>query len=214
MLYLSVYLVVFLKVINLAVGSYYANNYPYIGVEELNVGSRLSSDSHGAADNNAYLQKKSHDHGNDVQASQHGVNFYDKDNISKGHDLTHIKNGASVDDHKHVVGQNLETDKSHNRKHIKSGFHNTYNKDESGSNSSFYEDSDDRGGKLVYDKSHGVTGDAHDQKYHEGVRDGQLRDRLDDRHGGYNSAGKQDRQHYLEQDQGKSYSNIRNSFLC
>lgn len=184
--------------------NFYANNYPYIGatIDSAQAGSSVSSDSHGAADNSAFSAKKAHDRGNDVLSAQHGLQFYDKDNALKGHDIVRMKTGTSVDDHKHVIGQNVETDKSHNRKHIKSGFHNTYNKDESGTNSSFYEDSDDRGGKLAYDKSHGVTGDQSDRRYREGLRDGQMRDRLDDRFGAYDRRDAQDRQHYVEQDRG------------
>lgn len=195
-------MVVLLNVINFALGNLYANNYPYNGYESLNTEGSALTDSRGIADNSAFQNKQTNDRGNDVYAGQEGTQFHNKENVSKGHDLIHRKTAASIDDQQHVIGQNLETDKSHNRKHIKSGFHNTYNKDESGSNSSFYEDSDDRGGKLVYDKRHGITGDTHDMKYNEGIRDGLLKDRFDDRYVDYVARGNQDRQHYLAHDQG------------
>ncbi|XP_037030204.1 uncharacterized protein LOC119070025 [Bradysia coprophila] len=183
-------------------GSYYANNYPYIGIESTNAGGIGSQDIRGAADSNVYVKNLAHDHGNNLYSGQEGAKFFNKENLAKGHDVAHQKNGATVDDHRHVVGQNVETDKSHNRKHIKSGFHNTYSKDESGSNSSYYEDSDDRGGQVKYDKLHGTKGDVHDAKYHEQLRDGSMRDKYDDRFGGYSTRGGQDRHHLVEQDQG------------
>lgn len=66
---------------------------------------------------------------------------YNLDSDKNEHDLKQIKRGGSTDNLTHVQGENFETDKSHKRKHIKSGFQNSYHKDENGSRSSFYEDS-------------------------------------------------------------------------
>lgn len=92
-------------------GNYYANNYPYIGIESTNAGGIGSSDIRGAADSSVFVKNLAHDHGNNLYSGQEGAKFYNKENLAKGHDLSHQKNGATVDDHRHVVGQNLETDK-------------------------------------------------------------------------------------------------------
>ncbi|XP_059612798.1 uncharacterized protein LOC132259254 [Phlebotomus argentipes] len=173
----------------------YANDYPYVsyGFENGAQGSTAAS---------GFIQNQLSDKGNNLKAAQDVSQFHNLENISNGHNLNHEKQGSSSDTLKHTTGEDFETDKKHNRKHVKSGFHNTYHKDESGSNSSFYEDSDDRGGKLVYDKRHGTKGDAHDSQYREGLRDGSVRDKYDDRYGGYDNRGMHNRHHLLAEDQG------------
>lgn len=194
---------VILKLYSVVVfASLYANNYPYSAYEYATNGGSSSSGARGAADTNAYVKNQQHDVGNNVRSTEDTAKFYNKDNAVKGHDITQLKSGNSIDDTKRVTGENFETDKSHNRKHVKSGFRNTYNKDESGSNSSFFEDSDDRGEKLVYDKRHGTRGDAYDTTFRENLRDGSLRDRGDDRQGGHSVRGAQDQRHLIAQDQG------------
>uniref|UniRef100_A0A1B0DR89 Uncharacterized protein n=2 Tax=Phlebotomus papatasi TaxID=29031 RepID=A0A1B0DR89_PHLPP len=173
----------------------YANDYPYVSYGYEN-GAQGSSDASG------FVQNTLSDNGNNLKAAQDVSKFYNLENISNGHTLNHEKQGVSSDSLKHTTGEDFETDKKHNRKHVKSGFHNSYHKDESGSNSSYYEDSDDRGGKLVYDKRHGTKGDAHDSQYREGLRDGSLRDKYDDRYGGYDNRGTHNRHHLLAEDQG------------
>lgn len=199
------YVLVLLGISNGAIGQYYANQYPYNDgafiYSNLGVGGS-SSNAGGADDLRDLFKNKAYDKGNNIVMSQDTVKFIDKDNVSKEHDVTHRKLGSNVNDQRSTIGQNVEEDKSHNQKHIKSGFHNTYSKDEKGSNSSYYEDSDDHGGRLVYDKRHGVQGSNHDSRYREGLRDGYARDKLDDRYGGYNSGKARDRQRLVEQDQG------------
>ncbi|GAB0096302.1 uncharacterized protein DMENIID0001_117930 [Sergentomyia squamirostris] len=173
----------------------YANDYPYVSYG-------YENNAQGATDASGYVQNALSDKGNNIKAAQDISKFHNLENISNGHTLKHDKQGTSSDSLRHTTGEDFETDKKHNRQHVKSGFHNTYHKDESGSNSSYYEDSDDRGGKLVYDKRHGTKGDAHDSQYQEGLMDGSVRDKYDDRYGGYDNRGSRDRHHLLAEDQG------------
>uniref|UniRef100_A0A1B0CUW0 Putative conserved secreted protein n=1 Tax=Lutzomyia longipalpis TaxID=7200 RepID=A0A1B0CUW0_LUTLO len=192
-------LLVVLCAVLLSGGAYggipYANDFPYVSYG-------YEGGASGSADASGFVQNQLSDKGNNLKAAQDVSKFYNLENVSNGHNLAHEKQGASTDTLKHTTGEDFETDKKHNRKHVKSGFHNTYHKDESGSNSSYYEDSDDRGGKLVYDKRHGTKGDAHDSQYRENLRDGSLRDKYDDRYGGYDNRGTHDRHHLVAEDQG------------
>lgn len=203
-LFRYLYVLVLLGLMNGTIGQYYANQYPYPGVafDYSNLGGSSSLISGGSDDLSDALKNQIYDKGNNIQMSQDTVKFIDKDNVSKEHDVAHRKVGSAVNDQRSTIGQDVEEDKSHKRKHIKSGFHNTYSKDEKGSNSSFYEDSDDRSGKLVYDKRHGIQGSNNDSRYKEGLRDGHVRDKLDDRYRGYNAGKARDRQFSAEQDQG------------
>lgn len=198
------YVLMMLGLLNGAIGQYYANQYPYnVGTFIYsNLGGGASLHAGGADDLRDLFENKAHETANVVVMSQDTVKFIDKDNISIEHDVAHRKVGASVDDQRLTIGQNVEEDKTHNRKHIKSGFHNTYSRDEKGSNSSYYEDSDDHAGKLVYDKRHGVLGSNHDERYHDKAHDGHARDKLDDRYRGYNEHKARNRHRLVDQDQG------------
>lgn len=182
------------------IGMPYANNFPY---KTYSISGTTGEDAEGRSDRSAFTKNQMTDRGNDLNSALDVSKYYNTENASKGHDLTQSKNGASTDLKKHTIGEDFETDKSHNRKQIKSGFRNSYHKDESGNNSSYYEDSDDHGGKLIYNKRHHHGGDVYDSKYNEGVRDGANRDRYDDRYGGYDTRGSRDREHYLAENQGK-----------
>lgn len=177
----------------------YANDYPYN--YEYGKNNRNTE-----GDENRFLANKLSDESTNRKAAAEAAKFFNMENETKNHNLAHSKNGAASNSLKETTGEDYENDKSHKRKHIKSGFHNTYSKDESGSNSSFYEDSDDRGGKLVYDKRHGVRGDANDSRYQEGLRDGTVRDKYDNRMSGYDSRDSQDRLHYLNDDRGNRFN--------
>lgn len=179
----------------------YATGFPYVKYEY----GKGNRNTQGGADENGYLQNKLSDAGNNIKAAQDLGKFYNMENVSNGHSVQHMKQGTSADSQKSTTGEDFENDKTHKRKHVKSGFHNTYHKDESGSNSSFYEDSDDKGGKLVYDKRHGVKGDTHGSTYNEGLRDGASKDKLNNRFGGYDTRGSQDRQHFTAEDQGNRH---------
>lgn len=178
----------------------YANNYPYKTIGYSNAASEIA----GNGDANRFLKNELSDHGNNIKSAQDNGKFYDSENISKVHDLNHLNKGTSTDVQKHTTGENFENDNSHNRKHIKSGFKNSYHKDESGNNSSFYEDSDDRGEKTIYNKRLGARDDSKDNRFSEGVRDGSARDKYDDRRGGFYNKGTHDRQHLLAENQGKT----------
>lgn len=196
-------ILVFLKVLNVVFGNfYYAQNYPYNGYETLVRGGSSLLNLHDQIDNSAYGKSLLNNQGNSLYSGMGSVNFLNKDNSLRGHDVAHHKTGTAINHSKQVIGQNLESDVSHKRKHVKSGFHNTYSKDESGSNSSFYEDSDDRGEKNVYDKRHGAAGEAQNNNYKQGLRDGHVLDQRDDRYSGFNEQGNHGVRHYGEQDHG------------
>lgn len=190
------FLIVFL--IKCVISIPYANNYPYKTIGYSNSNSEIA----GNGDANRFLKNELSDHGNNIKSAQDNGKFYDSENISKVHDLNHLQKGTSTDIQKHSNGENFENDNSHNRKQIKSGFKNSYHKDESGNNSSFYEDSDDRGEKTIYNKRLGARDDSKDNRFSEGVRDGAARDKYDDRRGGFYNKGSHDRQHLLAENQG------------
>ncbi|XP_035788666.1 uncharacterized protein LOC118464964 [Anopheles albimanus] len=119
-----------------------------------------------------------------INSAKDAVRYHQLDNHLDGHRLLDASKGSTVDKMKHLSGENFETDKSHNRKYIKSGFSNSYHKDENGSKSSYYEDSDDRGGKQVYDNRHNFRNDHLDKLYNQERRNDYLRDHYDDKRGG------------------------------
>ncbi|KAG5886622.1 hypothetical protein JTB14_013070 [Gonioctena quinquepunctata] len=58
-----------------------------------------------------------------------------------------------------------EDKKAHKKGHHKTGFHNSYHKDEQGSNSSFFDDGNDEGDEYVHKTRKGSYGDAaHDSR--------------------------------------------------
>jgi hypothetical protein len=175
----------------------YANNFPYKKFAISNADAEADSDSGG------YLKNQLSDHGNNLNAAADVGNFYSLDNNLNAHEMRNTKKGVSSDTLKHLAGENFENDKSHNRKNIKSGFSNSYHKDENGSKTSYYEDSDDHGGKKVYDKRDGLRGDDYISKLDEGYRNGAVRDKYDDRRGGHDTRGLRDQQHSLAEDQGE-----------
>lgn len=151
---------------------YYASNYPYgynsNGKQirnDITVNSNANDDISESRDNRF---------DNNGKFLSNQEEFFDSSNTGndrRGHDLEHKKLDIEKNNEHRIRGENLESDKSHNRNYVKSGFHHVYNKDESGSNSTYYEDSGDRGENTVYDKRHGAKGNVHDRKYQEGLRD-------------------------------------------
>lgn len=201
-------LIVFLVIFKLIDGqSPYANEYPYkkygydLGISV--GGSRL--DSNTDSDGSGFFKNRMRVAGGKINNLQDAGKFYNLENLQNGHDLSQSKKGATTDNLTHVQGEDFETDKSHKRKHIKSGFQNSYHKEENGSKSSYYEDSDDQGGKVVYDKRHGTKGDQHDTVYREGARQGVIRDKLDDRRAGYDTRDMNDRHQDFAEDQGEYF---------
>jgi hypothetical protein len=176
----------------------YANNFPY---KKYAFGSAAAE---GDSGNDGFLKNHLSDLGNNLNAAADVGNFYKLDNNLNAHDLHNLKKGISSDSQKHTAGENFENDKSHNRKNIKSGFSNSYHKDENGSRSSYYEDSDDHGGKKVYDKRDGLRGDDFISKVDEGFRNGAVRDKYDDRRTAFDTRGMRDQHHLLAEDQGET----------
>lgn len=121
--------------VKLSISQPYANEYPYQKYGFKLEGSRSESDGSRFMKNNLRDRDDRLKHNLDTGLS------YNLDSNKNEQDLNQVKRGGSTDNLTHVQGENFETDKSHKRKHIKSGFHNSYHKDENGSRSSYYEDS-------------------------------------------------------------------------
>lgn len=177
----------------------YANDYPYKkygykveGVTSESDGQRLFKNN--LRDRDGRLKANA-----DIGSSSY------LDANKNEHDLNQVKKGGSTDNLTHVQGEDFETDKTHKRKHIKSGFQNSYHKDENGSRISYYEDSDDTGGRVVYDKRHGQRGDNQESQYNEGLRNGITRDRYDNRKTGFDNRDLQDQSRFRLEDQGKQH---------
>jgi hypothetical protein len=175
----------------------YANDYPYQKYGFNHEGSQSDTDS------SRYMKNKLRDQDGRLKVNSDTGLTYHLDSNKNNHDLQQTKRGGTTDNLTHVQGEDFETDKSHKRKHIKSGFTNSYHKDENGSRSSYYEDSDDTGGKTVYDKRHGTRGDQQDSHFTEGLRNGVSKDRYDDRRTGFENRDLADRQQSYVEDQGK-----------
>lgn len=173
----------------------YANDFPY-----QKYGFNRES-SQADTDGTRYMKNNLRDLDGRLKANTDTGLTYNIDSNKNSHDLQQIKRGGTTDNLTHVQGEDFETDKSHKRKHIKSGFQNSYS--ENGSKSSFYEDSDDTGGKVVYDKRHGTRGDQKDQQYTEGLKNGVSRDKYDDRRTGFDNRDLVDRHQSYVEDQGK-----------
>lgn len=175
----------------------YANDYPY---QKYGFNREASqSDSDGTR----YSKNNLRDQGGHKKANTDTGLTYHLDSNKNHHDLNQVKRGETTDNLTHVQGEDFENDKSHKRKHIKSGFQNSYHKDENGSKSSYYEDSDDTGGKVTYDKKHGTRGDQQDSQYSEGLKNGVSRDKYDDRRTGFDNRDLVDRHQSYVEDQGE-----------
>jgi hypothetical protein len=124
-----------LCVLKLSIAHPYANDYPYQKYGFKVEGSRSESDG------TRFMKNKLRDRDDRLKHNLDTGLSYNLDSDKNEHDLNEVKRGGSTDNLTHVQGENFETDKSHKRKHIKSGFHNSYHKDENGSRSSYYEDS-------------------------------------------------------------------------
>lgn len=192
-------IVLVLCIVNRSLTQPYANDYPY----QKYAYNQLES-SQADADGTRYMKNNIHDKGGRLKSISNSGLYYNLDSDVNKHDLQQTKQGSSTDKLTHDQGEDFETDKSHKRKHVKSGFQNSYHKDENGSKSSYYEDSDDTGGKTVYDKRHGTRGDQQDQVYTEGLKNGVSRDKYDDRRSGYDNRDLQDRHQTYVEDQGKN----------
>lgn len=175
----------------------YANDYPYQKYGFNHEGSQSDTDT------SRYLKNNLRDQGGHKKVNSDTGLTYHLDSDKNYKDFSQNKRGESTDNLTHVQGEDFETDKSHKRKHVKSGFQNSYHKDENGSRSSFYEDSDDKGGKVIYDKKHGTRGDQLDSQYNEGLKNGISRDKYDDRRTGFDNSDLVDRHQSYVEDQGE-----------
>jgi hypothetical protein len=175
----------------------YANDYSYDKYGFKREGALSNSDE------SSYLKNNLRDQDGRLKSNVDSGISYNLDANKNHHDINQKKLGSSTDKLTHVQGENFENDKTHKRKHVKSGFTNSYHKDENGSKSSFYEDSDDMGGKQTFDKKHGTRGDNQESQYSEGQRNGVSRDRYDDSKSGYDSRDLIDQQRYRAEDMGE-----------
>ncbi|XP_039439171.1 uncharacterized protein LOC120420248 [Culex pipiens pallens] len=189
----------------------YANGYPYssspvlaavVGTKVTVGGSAAKGVTGGVKDLRDFHRDHVFEGGDKINSAADAVRYHALDNVVNGHRVADSSKGGSVDKVKHLAGENFEADKSHNRKQIKSGFSNSYHKDENGSKSSYYEDSDDRGGKQVYDNRHNLRNNYNDHLYNKELRNDQLRDRYDDRFGGVDLRGRGDLHHQAATDRG------------
>jgi hypothetical protein len=174
----------------------YANDYPY-----KKYGYSIE-DAASGADGTRFMKNNLRDRDGRLKANTDLGLTYHLDSNKNEHDVNQVKKGSSTDNLTHTQGEDYENDKTHKRKHIKSGFQNSYHKDENGSRSSYYEDSDDNGGRVVYDKRHGTRGDNQEARFNEGLRNGISRDRYDDRRTGFDNRDLQDQHRYRVEDQG------------
>ncbi|XP_055587098.1 uncharacterized protein LOC129739642 [Uranotaenia lowii] len=204
---ISVAVVIFSGLQVLAGGYPYADSYPYSATALVTESKLLKGISNKASIEGAKdVRDFAHDHVNDqggrINSAADAVRYHALDNQINGHRIADSSKGGSVDKIKHLAGEKFETDKSHNRKQIKSGFSNSYHKDESGSKSSFYEDSDDHGGKQIFDNRQNLRDNYNDHLYNKELRNDHLKDRYDDRYGGADLRGVRDFHHQTAADRG------------
>ncbi|XP_055523571.1 uncharacterized protein LOC129717583 [Wyeomyia smithii] len=187
----------------------YANSYPYstaiVTETKLLKGGSGQGSSAGEKNVRDFARDLVLDESDKINSAADAVRYHALDNQLNGHRIADTSKGGSVDKVKQLAGENYETDKKHNRKQVKSGFSNSYHKDETGSKSSYYEDSDDRGGKQVFDNRQNVRNNYNDHLYDKELRNDQLRDRYDDRFGNSDLEGVRDQQHHTAAGRGNHH---------
>lgn len=181
----------------------YASNYPY------DSGSRIYTGQHRIAlnanqDTNAMTKNYLHNNSQFVSNGEELLDSIRKDNDRRGHNSQQAQVDVQHKNDHRIRGENLESDKSHNRQFLKTGFHHVYNKDESGSNSSYHEDSDDRGENTVYDKRHGGMGELHDRKHQSGLQENAYAGRDNSNYKNYNSVDDNNNGFFQARKYGKS----------
>lgn len=117
-------------------------------------------------------------------AEEHGEKKHHVDESDYAGQKFHDQGGGTVVDVGNKIG--------HKKGHHRSGFHNSYHKDESGSNSSFYDDGDDHGDEFIYKTHKGTYGDVGKQTNHGAHVEGQDYANEGGRHGLYNQGGAYD----------------------
>ncbi|KAL9695759.1 hypothetical protein quinque_015044 [Culex quinquefasciatus] len=189
----------------------YANGYPYssspvlaavVGTK-VTVGGSAKGVTGGVKDLRDFHRDHVFEGGDKINSAADAVRYHALDNVVNGHRMADSSKGGSVDKVKHLAGENFEADKSHNRKQIKSGFSNSYHKDEKRQQRvRTTRTPDDRGGKQVYDNRHNLRNNYNDHLYNKELRNDQLRDRYDDRFGGVDLRGRGDLHHQAASDRG------------
>lgn len=131
-----------------------------------------------------------------------GFDVENKKNFAKGEDggsyaeehadkKHHVDEGGYDGEKFHDLGGGTVADfgskVGHKKGHHKSGFHNSYHKDESGSNTSYYDDGEDHGDENVYHTRKGIYGDVGRESNHGSHLDGSEYAKGEGRHGGYNN---------------------------
>lgn len=105
----------------------------------------------------------------------------------------HIKESAFNDEKFRKEGgesiENIGKKAGHKKGHHKSGFRNSYHKEENGSQSSYYDDSDDQGGEYLLNKKHGAYSDDSSSKNSGSYLDGSKYLNDNSRSGAYNNEG-------------------------
>ncbi|CAH1159663.1 unnamed protein product [Phaedon cochleariae] len=96
--------------------------------------------------------------------------------------------------------------KAHKKGHHKSGFQNSYHKDEQGSNSSYFDDGNDEGDEYVYKTHKGSYGDAEKDNRRGGNTDASHYSNEGGKRGQYDNAGK------FEKDLGNRQTYNRNKY--
>lgn len=97
----------------------------------------------------------------------------------------------------------------HKKGHHKSGFHNTYHKDESGSNSSYWDDSNDEAEAYENDNRRGAYGDVSSRQNQGGFQDGSSYLNHNGRQGNFKKAGQYEKDvgNRKNYNQGQYYDN-------
>lgn len=115
-----------------------------------------------------------------------------------------------------------ENKKGHSKGHQKTGFHNTYHKDESGSNSSYFDNGKDEGGDYQHNTKRGNAGNSAARRNQGSYLDGTHYEKDDGKQGSFNNKGHYDgsqgnKKNYKQgqrYDEGfrQGHSNVANQF--
>lgn len=107
--------------IKFSVSQLYANDYPY----NKKFGFK-TEDSRSETDGTRFMKNNLRDRDDRLKHNLDTGLSYNLDSDKNERDINQIKRGGSTDNLTLVQGENFETDKSHKRKHIKSGFNNNF----------------------------------------------------------------------------------------
>lgn len=159
-----------------------------------NHGDHQSGNIYGAAGesgvtshvNNQGFEKL--DQGNFVKSADEG-DYLHKDAAKNVNQNQGYYNNENFQQNGEGLVEDSEKKKDHKKGHHKSGFHNTYHKDESGSNSSYFDDSNDEGGDYQYNGKRGDYGNFQNNKQQGSYADGTHYEKDDSKQGTYKQEG-------------------------